>query len=277
MFPGDDDTPNPIFPLPSHDLHCHTVHCGHAAETATVANLVARANELGLAFFGVSEHVFHAEEAAQLSLIDQEIRRCHSPTTRVLLGVEIDPDPIRADGSWPTHDLHVDYVILSPHMLPRSGLGAGEFDRLRLTDAQRETVGWHWLDWYERCIARGGMDILGHPLREPMATGLFSLLNQRVWDRALEVLTLAAQSNIAFELNDAWLGNLALTPQFEAYVELTRELKRRGLRFSRGSDAHTPANLGNCREIAYVARQLDLSANDWISPADFTRPMDWEV
>lgn len=270
-------TPNTCCPIPSHDLHTHTIHCGHAADNATVANIIQRANEIGLAVLGISEHVSHAEEAGRLHLIDQEIRHTPSPTTQVLLGVEVDPDPIRADGSWPTHDLHVDYVILSPHMLPKSGLGAGEFDRLRLTDAQRHMMGLEWLDWYERCIDRGGMDILGHPLREPIAMGMFSLLDERIAMRVIEVLTLAARRHIAFELNDAWLGNLALTPQFRVYVEILQELKRQGMRFSRGSDAHSVKNIGNCSEVTSTARQLGLTLNDWITPADFPRPLDWEV
>jgi histidinol phosphatase-like PHP family hydrolase len=273
----DKETPDAYCPIPSHDLHTHTIHCGHAAENATVPNIIRRANEIGLAILGISEHVFRAEEAGCLHQIDQEIRRTPSPTTHVLLGVEVDPDPIRADGSWPTHDLHVDYVILSPHMMPRSGLGAGEFDRLRLTDAERQTLAMHWLDWYERCIDRGGMDILGHPLREPIATGLFSLLDERIATRAIEVLSLAARRNIAFELNDAWLGNLSATPQFRVYLEIMQELKRLGIRFSRGSDAHNINNVGNCSEVTSTARQLGLTANDWITPADFPRPLDWEV
>lgn len=239
--------------------------------------MIQRANEIGLAVLGISEHVFHADEAGCLHLIDQEIRSTPSPTTQILLGVEVDPDPIRADGSWPTHDLHVDYVILSPHMLPRSGLGAGEFDRLKVTEAQRTIMGMNWLDWYERCIDRGGMDILGHPLREPIAMGLFSLLDDRVAARAIEVLSLAARRNIAFELNDPWLGSLSQTSQFRVYVEIMQELKRQGMRFSRGSDAHNVNTIGNCREVVSVARQLGLGVNDWITPGDFPRPLDWEV
>ena len=273
----DKETSRAEWSIPSHDLHTHTIHCGHAADNATVANIIHRANEIGLAVLGISEHVFHAEEAGRLNLIDQEIRHTPSPTTQVLLGAEVDPDPIRADGSWPTHDLNVDYVILSPHMLPQSGLGAGEFDGLHLTDAQRHTLGHQWLDWYERCIDRGGMDILGHPLREPIAMGLFSLLDDRIAKRAIEVLTLAARRQIAFELNDAWLGNLALTPQFRVYFEIMQELKRQGMRFSRGSDAHNVNSIGNCREVTSIARELGLTPNDWITAADFPRPLDWDV
>lgn len=272
-----DEEASAIYPLPAYDLHLHSVYCGHAAEDATIENIVARAQQLRLEYVGISEHVCFPEEAASLFQIDRDIRQHPSPTTRVLLGVEVDPNPLKADGTWVTHDLHVDYIILSPHRLPHLGIGAVELEQLRLSELERDTLGAGWLEWYGRCIEHGGMDILGHPLREPMALGLLSLLNKTTLRQATDVLALAARGHIAFELNDAWLGALALTPQFEPYMEMLQELHRQGMRFSRGSDAHSPGNVGNCRQIAYVAKQLELQEQDWLRPGDFGKPPDWEV
>jgi len=272
-----DDDVNEIYPLPAYDLHMHTVYCGHAAEDATIENIVARARELRLEYVGISEHVCFLDEAPNLFAIDRDIRHVGSENPRVLLGVEVDPNPLKADGSWVTHDLHVDYVILSPHRLPHVGLGASEVEDLRLSVEQRDKLGHAWLDWYGRCIEHGGMDILGHPLREPMALGLFSLRDPATVRRLVEIFAPAARQKIAFELNDAWLGTLAKTPAFEPYLELLQELHRQGMRFSRGSDAHSPANVGNCKEIAYVAKHLGLTSDDWLQPAEFATPPDWEV
>jgi HisJ family histidinol phosphate phosphatase len=267
----------PLSLLPSYDLHAHTVYCGHAADDATVRNMIARAVELGLDYFGISEHVFFADEAGAIFSIEHDIHQCEHGRTRVLLGVEVDPNPLKADGSWATHDLHVDYVILSPHMLPHSGLGAGECNAQRLSEQQKRRAGEQWLDWYARCIDHGGMDILGHPLREPITLGLIALREPAVLQRAIDVLAMAAARGVAFELNEAWLCNLLLTSQYEPYMDLMRELKRRGMKFSRGSDAHSPQSIGRCREIEHTARELGLTQNDWLDPAALAQAPDWEV
>src|SRR5690349_16146807 len=106
--------------LPPYDLHNHTFHCGHAADDATVENLVMRAEQLQLAYFGLSEHVIFPEDVERIAQIRKELSSIDlgSLNTNILVGVEIDADPFRLDGSWVADPGPVDFTILSPHRIP---------------------------------------------------------------------------------------------------------------------------------------------------------------
>ena len=115
--------------LPSHDIHIHTHHCGHAEEDATVANIVARAEELGLACLGISEHVIFEKDAERIPRIRSELESLsrNGSMMTVLIGVEMDPDPVALDGRPVAMLDDVDYRICAPHRLPESGVGHWKF------------------------------------------------------------------------------------------------------------------------------------------------------
>lgn len=270
MLPETQNLPvtEPVF-LPEHDLHNHTVYCGHTDDDATVANLVHRANELNLTFLGISEHVMEADDAPMLMPLVEDIRECISPHTRILLGVEMDADPADPLGRWVAPEFESDYVILSAHGFPRFDLGIPPEEKFLPVEKQRRNLARKWLDWYASAIHNGGMDILGHPLREPISNGLISLADDALFTAALDAFTPGIQQHVAFELNNAFLAFLSGTPQFRFYVALLVELKKKGMKFSRGSDSHGVCNLGGCEGICLTAEQAGLTRDDWLDPQSF--------
>lgn len=259
-------TPN----LPAHDLHNHTVHCGHAAEDATAAALAVRAEEVGLAYLGISEHVIFAEEAGRIARVREDLARAdlQGLSARVLVGVEIDPDPLRLDGSWVAEPLPVDYAILSPHRIPGYGVGHWQFHELGLSEGERRRVGERWLDWYEACVEHEDVRILGHPLREPVTLGLLSLREDRTLARALEILRRATRRGLVFELNNGWAMGLKARGDLEPYAALVSDLKAEGMRFCRGSDSHKLSDVGSAEGIRRLAQAAGLEPHDWLDPAD---------
>lgn len=252
--------------LPAHDLHNHTTYCGHAAEDATVANLVERAEKVGLETFGFSEHVIFPEDVDRIARIRDDLARLEQgiPRVRILVGVEIDADPLNLDGRLVADPGPVDYIILSPHRIPEYGIGHWQFKSLALSRDEQLRLADVWLDWYAACIERNEVDILGHPFREPITLGLLSLKQERTFARILEILRRAAHLSLVFELNNGWAIGLQELGQFEEYVVLVRELKKCGMKFSRGSDSHGEADVGTCDGIRRLAREAGLEQHDWL-------------
>ncbi|MCC6729937.1 MAG: hypothetical protein IT208_11430 [Chthonomonadales bacterium] len=263
-----DARPAPAW-LPPHDLHNHTVHCGHAADDATVPNLVARAGALGLAWFGFAEHVVFAEDAPRVARVraDLEALPQDGSGPRVLVGMEIDPDPLHLDGRWVAEPEGADFAVLSPHRIPEYGVGHWQFRDLALSAAETERLGGLWLDWYAACVERAEVDILGHPLREPITLGLLSLREDRTLERARGILATAARRGAAFELNNGWALGLERLGQYEPYVALVRDLRAEGMRFSRGSDSHGVIGVGAADGIARLARAAGIEPGDWLAAA----------
>lgn len=252
--------------LPNYDLHNHTVYCGHAEPSATVANLLARAREIGLEHLGISEHLMDLCDLPALRALEIDIRESSSAQLPVLFGVEMDVDPTDPEGQWICPEFECDYVILSAHGFPQFDLDIPQTDRLLAPEFQRRRLAMKWLDWYGKAIQRGGCHILGHPLREPINMGILSLYDPELFQRTIEILQPAIDQQIAFELNNAFLSYLSTSPQFAGYIQLIRMLRDRGMKFSRGSDSHGAGKLGACDGIGETAEAAELTLCDFYQP-----------
>lgn len=250
--------------VPGHDLHNHTILSGHADDDATVTNLIARAKELQLGCLGISEHVMRVADAGVIHEIRQQLGHTRTAGIEVLLGVEMDVDPADPDGGWVAPNVACDYVIVSAHSFPQFDLGVRESERSLPAMVQRQKLAMRWLDWYGRAIARGGMQILGHPLREPINMRLIDMADMEMREAAVAVFRPAIDHGVAFELNDAFLMYLDSVGLLEGYVQLMGQLREMGMRFARGSDSHGVAGLGACEGVTLVAETLGLQAADWL-------------
>lgn len=253
---------------PNYDLHNHTKYCDHAEDDLTLENLVNRAHDLGLSCLGISEHVRTAEEARLYELIrrDQENAETQEGSHLLLVGAEIDPDPIRMDGNLVADIPDADYIILSMHHLPESGMPIWQFRAQALDRDEIEHIGRLWLEWLEVCIENSRFNILGHPLRYPTEFGFFDIRDDRAYLRVFEVFKKLKSKGAGFEINDPNIGLIRQRGYIEAYTSLIRDLKNAGVRFSRGSDAHKLANVGRWEEGASLATSAGLTETDWIDP-----------
>ena len=262
-------TPSVPATLPEHDLHNHTIYSGHSGNDATVPNLVRRANELNLRFLGISEHLMDASDLESLEPLMQDVNLCNSPDTTILFGVEMDIDPSDPQGRQVAPGFPCDYVILSAHGFPQFDLRISPNERLLPAWQQHRNLARKWIDWYACAIQTGGFHILGHPLREPISIGLISLADDELFDACIELFRPAIPQQIAFELNNSFLAYLQSTTQYAPYLNLLQELKRLGMKFSRGSDSHSVASVGACDAIQSAADLLQLSIADWLDPSGF--------
>jgi histidinol phosphatase-like PHP family hydrolase len=255
--------------LPRYDLHNHTIYCGHAADDATVANLVKRAAELGLSHVGISEHVMQPSDLPSIDKISHELHMLKPSGVTSLLGIEMDVDPTDPSGDWVTHAIDCDYVILSAHGFPQFDLEIPESDRLLSQETQRKHLTLKWLQWYGNAVRRGGCEILGHPLREPIAMNLIDLSDPDLFERIVQTFAPAADQGIAFELNNAFLSTLSTSDNWAPYLELIVRLRAMKMRFARGSDSHSLLRVGSTDGIELVASAIGLKAADWLDPASF--------
>jgi histidinol phosphatase-like PHP family hydrolase len=257
--------------LPNYDLHTHTVYCGHAEDDATVPNLIARAHDVGLAYLGISEHVMNIMDVDCLKAVRDDLDSITSTGVRVLFGAEMDADTTDPAGIRVAPEVACDYIILSAHGFPRFDLEIPESDRQLPVDLQRRNLARKWLAWYKNAASQPGIHILGHPLREPVHMGLIPLQDVELFEEVVDAFLPAIDRGVAFELNNSFLDFLYGTHQYEPYTRLICELRKRGMRFSRGSDAHSAASLGASDAIARVAAHASLTPADWLDPAGLIR------
>lgn len=251
--------------LPTYDLHTHTVYSGHAGAEATVLNIIKRASELQLSHFGISEHVIRPSDMVSANAIKTEMRSAPASGMQLLFGVEMDINSADRDAGWVVPDVSCDYVILSAHAMPNF-----DWENDLSPELQRERLATRWLEWFGKAVRRGGFAILGHPLREPIAMNLIDLSDRETLERAVDMLVPAIDHGIAFELNDAFIMALRPSIHYSGYLELLTRLWEKGMKFSRGSDAHAISRVGACGGITHVARELGLAPGDWLDPSAIT-------
>lgn len=224
------------------DLHTHT---DESDGRVPLDGMVAEAERLGYAWYGVSDHSFglkvangldHARYARQAKHIAR-VQGQH-PKLTILHGAEVD---IKKDGTLDleprTRDL-LDYVVGSVHShfkLPRNE------QTQRLLRALDE-----------------GVDVLGHPTTR--------LVPRRPeidvdWEK---VFLKAAEQGVALEIN-------ALPDRMDLAGEKVRLAKEVGCRFSVDSDAHSLRDLHQMEYGITQARRGGLAAKDVLTAMTHSR------
>jgi len=265
------------------DHHTHTIYSTHSDPDMTVENNLAAAAEAGLRRHVILEHVPEIgqnrptveswyrgkDERPQLDAIARDLKNLRPaeryPQLTVLRGVELDADPITLDGSAMLGDLSgIDVVLGSTHVFP--GGAAFWFDKVSLPPDAAMRVALQWRDWAIRFMASGVVDVMSHPGDLVGARQLVPPFNThetlQFFRPLLEAL---GEHGVAFELNELLASKFP--PAYRnGYVELVRQARQVGLKFSVGSDAHAPAQIG---QYAWV---LDLIDQAGLEPGDFWKP-----
>ena len=224
------------------DLHMHTTATDGRADAETMAS-AARAT--GLSYIAITDH---SKALAMANGLDEQAaldyaRRIRELNTRldgvtVLAGIECD---IRPDGTMDLADdclAQLDIVIASVH-------SAFNQDESQMTDRLLRALECRWVD------------VLGHP------SGRLILRRDGYRVDLERVIGAAAKAGVALEINSQ-IDRLDLD---EHWARLARD---RGADLIIGSDAHSPAALGNLRWGVTVARRA------WLTPRDVlnTRPLE---
>ena len=265
------------------DHHTHTLYSTHSDPDMTVANNLAAAAEAGLRRHVILEHVpeigparptveswYRAKnERPQLDAIARDLKNLRHaeryPQLTVLRGVELDADPITLDGSAMLDDLsNLDVVLGSTHVFP--GGAAFWYDKISLPPDAAQRVALQWRDWTIRFMASGVVDVMSHPGDLVGARQLVPPFHaHETLQFFLPILEALGQHSVAFELNELLAAKLPPTYR-NGYVELVRLAHQVGLKFSVGSDAHAPAQIGQYAWVLSLIEQAGLQPDDFWTP-----------
>ena len=251
------------------DYHTHHTRCGHA--TGTMHDYIESAAAQGVTALGVSDHapaywvagIDHAYPTTQMAVSEMpryvaEARALQAEYVprgvSVRVGVEADfIEGCEAELAALLSANPLDYVLGSVHY----ALGRSVFDRARWREEPAEAA---FREYYRLVVAAaqsGLFDILSHlsvievyapPIPAPLAAELY-----------LQVADAVAQSGCAVEINTSGYRKMGGDEPFPNR-SLLRELIRRGVPLTFGSDAHVPDLVGFGRErVAALLAELGVA------------------
>lgn len=249
------------------DLHNHTKFSPDS-ETP-MAEMAARAEELGIRFFGITEHVDYDYEAFGMEFLPSDLSACRdelrkqkplfAPRTELLFGAEFafHPEAVSRYEAL-NREYPFDYVIQSVHAVQ----GKDPYFADYFEGKTKEKA---YADYFERVLesldASYCFEILGHVgycMRgAPYADRLeLSPRHLHILD---EIFRAAIRRETAVEINTNVrnCGSLTLpTPEM-----LARYRKLGGRLITFGSDAHQPRRVGENRDYAeHLAKELGFSS-----------------
>ncbi len=209
------------------EMHLHTNYTDGAP---TIAEVVQRAESLGLAAIAFTEHA--RADSHWFPEFAAEVRRhARSTAVRVLVGAEV-----RIKGFDGSLDIsseireHCDLVLASVHRFP-----GPDGEPLAFRDVPRA----HFAETEYRLamglLQQGGADVLAHP-------GGMSLKHLRTFPTEWFASIMAASrtTNVAIEINSGYLRDVG------PFLEVAEQVDPL---VSVGSDAHTLEQMGRCRQI----------------------------
>lgn len=219
------------------DLHVHLL--GHMDRQATASNIrqyLLKAEEEGLKEIGFTDHDMYWEYL-KFDLIRQEA--LHFPDLRVRVGLEVD----YREGQEETikkliSQYDFDYIIGSVHEI-RGWLFDMPEERENYYRKEPDDMYHSYFQLVEKAAASGLFNIIGH-------LDLIKIFKARpdsdVRELAHQTLNTIGQQGLAVEINTN--GRYKPVEEFYPEIILIKEIQRRGIPFTLGSDAHEPGNTG---------------------------------
>jgi histidinol-phosphatase (PHP family) len=240
------------------DLHNHTTLCNHAQ--GTIEEYVQKAIELGIDFYGFSEHapmknfedgyrlVIEKKDFYESSIL--EIKKRYENQIDILLGYEVD----FIEGDYLLDEVinsKVDYLIGSVHYLGKWGFDNPEF----IAEYKNRDINKIWEEYFYalKLLAKSGkFDIVGH-------LDLIKVFNflptKDIKILAKDAMSEIKKSNMVIEINAAGLRK----PVKEQYpsknlLELAFELD---IPITFSSDAHSVEQIGfKYDEVTTLAQKI---------------------
>lgn len=237
------------------DLHNHTTLCNHA--DGTVEEYIQRAIELGIDFYGFSEHapMKNFEDGYRLVLNKKdfyeklilEMKNKYKDSISILLGYEVD----FIDGNYLLDEVinsKVDYLIGSVHYLGKWGFDNPEF----ISEYKNRDINKIWEDYFyaiELLAKSKKFDIIGHLDLIKVFNYLPTKDIKMIAKKAIREIK---KSNMVIEINAAGFRK-PIKEQYPSIdlLELSYELD---VPITFSSDAHSVNQIGfeyeKCTKIA---------------------------
>ena len=246
------------------DLHIHTFHSPCGEKGMRPAEIVRLAAARGITLIGITDHFYPFSDPKMFDDIRSAVAELHSSPKdlpEVFLGCEAE---IMAPGRTTcTAELaeRLDFVMVAATHFQNAGL-----TELPPTKDER-ALAVHYLRMFEYAVSLPWADIVAHPfLVVPDAC------SPRVLDHIfdadiLPLLELARGNNVAMEISPRalfpWQAKFSLH-----FYELCKSV---GVRFTIGSDAHSPERVGNVQILRPLIVNLGLTMKDFWLPQSKTR------
>lgn len=199
------------------DYHVHCNYNDHSSRDLTVENVVQHAKEIGLTTVAFTEHV--RKTSPWIPEYLSEIASIHESDLRIIAGFEA---KILRDGSIDCLDRYADeyFIVASFHTI---------FEDKEV-----------WMQALERAIKNPNVDVIGHIAPEPS----FVLSENEMED----ISSLITKNGKIVELNVKY---------HRPPIDWLRIMKRNGVRFHLGSDAHSLQEIGRYETISDLIAVLN--------------------
>ena len=271
--------------LPCYDTHVHSHMSGHSEARMTPDNVMAAAKSRRLDGLVMLEHlpqIFPGEPAS--AWYSRKNDRLHldalysaigdSGGVKVVKGVEIDPDPVKLDGSLMLDDFStIDFPVFATHVLP--GGKTFWFSAMPMPAPVAEQVLEEYLTMLKKALSQGQVKAWAHPGATIAKAALLKDFSRESIEPLEEVFAIMSERGVAFELNELLAKKLE-PPYITSYPQLVDAARAWGIRFVVGSDAHSPENVGVYKWVEAVAWEACLTREDFLDvvelAGDTSRP-----
>lgn len=257
--------------LINHDLHIHTYLSACCAAKAEMQPglILRRAEEMGLATVGFSDHVwvnpaiapmdwYKPQDASQIQRLRQDLAALPPSPVRVSVGVEADTVAPGRFGLTPEFAATLDHVLLACSHFHMKGFVEQPAEN---TPA---SVGRHLVKFFRSAVTSGLPTAIAHPFLPCGFMPQFAAAIAAITDAAFtDAFGLAAEHHVALEITAAFLPPAeapAWTLDTPArFLDLAR---RAGCRFTFGSDAHSAAYQRRLPQLAELIRLANITPQD---------------
>ena len=252
------------------DMHIHTTLSSCCKDEDQIPdNIVPLLAAKGYKKIGFADHVwvpdnldgyfFYENQRGERHLKLKEYIQSRDWEIEVLVGCETDMVAPGIFGMTPEYKEKVDYIIMATNHFHMKGLIA------QPEDETPEALAKHMIEFFVSAASSKIPDILVHPFFPFGFVEQYDKAAESISDNEfIDAFAIAAENNIAIELNQCFLGTKASAAKFSLStpVRILSLAKVAGCKFSFGSDSHSLKGFDVQDKLQAFAEQLDLNEED---------------
>ncbi len=249
------------------DSHVHTEYCGHAPGMSLQA-IAQKADQLKLDNLLIAEHIFSTKETQLYETLKSDLAKINC-NCNILLGFEVDVDPMKFDGSFVTANdtlSKAQLIMGAVHYVPGVGNYPHSPQENPLSPEQLLT---DWRSSLLGMLQNPIVDILAHPGRLPAASLDLDIFFDDVIVVLEEAAEISAENNIAWEINNLTCARLKKSVLSRWHHTIQAAINA-GVKITYGSDSHAPDDINTQGYVQQMLPNLE-NFKGFISPADILR------
>jgi len=189
-------------------------------------------------------HFYKGSDLAIIRNLRVELERLSPPPAcKIYVGCETETMSVHQVGISPETAASLDFVLVPTTHYHLPGVPQPK-------SFKPEDVADHMLTMLESVVSRGWVDAVAHPFaeREAVIGNLLRIYEAMDKGRLRDILGLAAENEVALEVNGSAVTSSDLPNYADMYGEIVKLARQLGVRFTFGSDAHDYRKLGMSAE-----------------------------